>query len=106
MSENFVEACLRGDALLEDVNDWVDRWHEGHGPLALPEHLGMTADEYSLWVEQPESLRFIVHAHSTGEPIEKILAATQSGQFAAAARAESRIMAERVLKWLRSTGRI
>ena len=27
----FVDACLAGAALLKDIDDWVDRWHDANG---------------------------------------------------------------------------
>jgi hypothetical protein len=65
MSEpsTFLDACLAGAALLADVDDRVDRWHDAYGApngpqIPLREYLGLTSDEYALWVEQPGSLRF------------------------------------------------
>ena len=79
MSKSYVAECLSGNALLEDVDDWVDAWHEGRGPGTLFEHLGMTEQEYSLWVEQPESLRFIIYSRDSGTPIEALLRTAERG---------------------------
>ena len=63
MSSTFVQACLRGDASLEDIDDWIDRWHDGTSSESLPVFLGMTENEYSLWVQQPSALKSIVESH-------------------------------------------
>ncbi len=35
-----------------NIDDFIDSWHEGAGPLLkLHNFLGMTWEEYSIWVE-------------------------------------------------------
>jgi hypothetical protein len=63
----FLDECLRGRALLADVDDWVDRWHEASGApygasIPLRDFLGLSQQEYAMWVEQPGSLRFAAAA--------------------------------------------
>lgn len=61
----FVDKCLAGDADLNEIDDFVEAWHGGAGEgLELDEFLGMTLDEYALWVERPSALPAIVSAHS------------------------------------------
>lgn len=67
-SRNFVDLCLTGDAIVEDIYDFVDRWHESESSLTLPEYLGMTADEYARWLERPESLPFVIAARRRHVP--------------------------------------
>lgn len=50
--KNFIEMCLSGEAVAEDIDTFVGLWHEseaGHGQT-LSEYLGMHLDEYSRWV--------------------------------------------------------
>ena len=72
MSETFMEAALNGRTAWRDIDDWVDRWHEGHGARELSDYLGMTEDEYSLWVERPSSLRSIVAARRAGVTVTDV----------------------------------
>lgn len=103
-SNTYVEACLRGEAIWTDIDDWVDAWHESGEDIDLHEFLGMSWDEYSLWVERPQALRGILAAHH-GSP-EPISMDTLASEFALAARSNSDSAASEVLDWLRSTGRI
>lgn len=62
----FIGAVLAGDAALEDIDRWVELWHQS--PIAddertLHEFLGMTDEEYSTWVMHPIKLAEIVEAH-------------------------------------------
>jgi hypothetical protein len=51
---NLMDALVVGVASLEDVDDWVDEWHNGSAPAGteLREYLGMTWDEYELWIHR------------------------------------------------------
>lgn len=102
--ETFVSACLSGSALLDDVDDWVEDWHESPEGLGLDDFLGFTHEEGKLWAERPESLRFIVAAHRYGTPVETILQSRDD--FALAARATDSAKATAVLSWLRKTHRL
>ncbi|MGY0388185.1 hypothetical protein ACWZJV_14550 [Nocardioides sp. WG-D5] len=100
----FVDACLSGDALLEDVDDWVDQWHEADVDATLDEYLGFTDDEGALWAEKPQALRFIVAAHRHQTPVAQIL--TGRDDYALAARSNAEGKAEEVLDWLRETNQL
>ena len=74
MSESektFVEKCLAGDALAENVDDYVHRWHSGEGDpnTSLDDFLGFTQLEYRLWTEKPHLLSSILDARRTGIPL-------------------------------------
>lgn len=104
MSSTFVDACLSGTALLSDVDDWIDQWHESDTSLSLDSYLGFAEDEGSLFAERPEALRFIVSARRQGVPVANVLATRDN--YALAARAADSEKAAAVLEWLRETGRL
>jgi hypothetical protein len=59
----WIEAYLAGDASLDDIDEWVERWHNVPGDMltaALHGWLGMSEDEYKRWVENPGALEAIV----------------------------------------------
>lgn len=58
----FVEKCLSGEACADQIDDYIDRWHEGTGSGELHKFLGFTEAEYALWVERPEALSQILDA--------------------------------------------
>lgn len=103
MSKTFVNECLSGRALLEDVDDWIDEWHDSDTDLSLDSFLGFTDDEGTLFAERPEALRFIVAARRQRIPVAKVLATRDD--YALAARAGDSERASAVLAWLRHTGR-
>ena len=54
MRQSFIDAVLAGDAVPADIDDFIDAWHASLEDIGLAEFLGMTDEEYALWVEQPD----------------------------------------------------
>lgn len=57
---NFIAMCVAGDAMPEDIDEFVGKWHEGDSEVPIYEYLGMTRDEYLSWVKDPNALSRIV----------------------------------------------
>lgn len=60
---NFIQDCLSGDALLDEIDDYIDKWHEGDSDIPLHTYLGMSREEYAAWLKSPENLTYIVAAY-------------------------------------------
>ncbi|TXT39356.1 MAG: hypothetical protein FD138_106 [Planctomycetota bacterium] len=105
--KTFVESCLDGEALAEEIDDFVDQWHEGDFECELAEYLGFSDEEYAEWAERPQSLPVILFAHKYKVPLKDALARS-GGQFALAARGgmTSPEEAQIVCDWLTETGRL
>lgn len=108
-STSFMDACLAGEALLDDIDDWVDTWHEHSGAPrgqreSLEAYLGFDDFEYSLWAERPSLLRVIVSARKQRKSVDDVRSAAQTAL--AAARTSNDIDAPALLDWLRKTRRI
>ncbi len=104
MKISFIDKCISGDAFLDEVDDYVDAWHDNSSSedVELYEYLGMTWQEYSLWITNPNILGLIVDARRKGQSLEN--APTQEIQLAA--RASSQKEAQRVMNWLKRIGKI
>ena len=72
-SQTFVASCLAGNSLLEDVDDWIDSWHDSDTDDSLTAFLGFSQDEGALFVEHPNSLRFIIAARHQHRPVAEML---------------------------------
>jgi hypothetical protein len=105
---NFLDQCLRGDALASDIDDAIDAWHESSTPLELHEYLGMTFTEYVDWVKNPNVLNVILFSRRANVPYERAKAQLNAeGQtFDLAARAPSLDEADVLLKWLHKQEKI
>jgi hypothetical protein len=102
----FMELVVSGGAFLDDVDDFIDAWTREHTTESLAEYLGMTQEEYGLWVEQAASLRFIVEARRRGGDLPPYDAIAQAARDPVAMRAANAREAKVVLEWLEETGRI
>lgn len=101
---SFIDLCLSGDVLLDEVDDFVDRWHENENTsLELYEYLGMSWDEYSLWAAKPSILPFILSARKNESTFEKEI---NQERWALAARAETAKEARKLESWLKQIGKI
>jgi hypothetical protein len=105
----FIDLVLSGRARISDIEDYIEEWHnlpeDAPGVrLQVYEYLGMTWEEYRLWAERNESLRFIVAARRAKQPVEKVLEQTKLA--GAAARSQEHSEAANVLQWLADRGRI
>lgn len=74
-SPNFINDCLSGKTLPEDINQAVDKWHEDKegGKVELSEALGMTRDEYSLWLKNADIIYAILQARKLNIPINELV---------------------------------
>jgi len=102
---SFIDNCLKGDALMDEIDDYIDRWSNGEDgeALELHEYLGMSWEEYSLWGTKPSILSVIIRARKNGVTLDQEL---NEERFALAARAGSAEEAAKLTKWLKKIGKI
>jgi len=103
-TKTFIEECLAGRARPEDIDDFVEAWHQDESDEPIDSFLGMTEDEYALWVEQPRALPFILYSHRCGVPLQRAIA--DASEMRMAARGATRESARELQAWLRRTGRV
>lgn len=94
---DFITDCLNGDALLEDIYNYIESWHKGNSELSLNQYLGMNQKEYALFVQDESYLASIITAHRKNESIEYVI----SSQLSLAARSDNPAKAERLERWLK-----
>lgn len=99
---SFIEKCLKGRALLEEVDEYVENWHEDDQGEALHSFLGMTRGEYGLWLADPDVLPFIVDAHRRNISVSESIEEFQ--RLPLAARSDSPTKATQLLAWLKTQG--
>jgi hypothetical protein len=76
MSEqpSFLDRLLAGMGHAAEIDDDVEKWHEGDHAGELHDYLGMTAEEYSLWLVNPEMLTVICAARKKRQPLVQAVA--------------------------------
>ncbi|HEY8290200.1 MAG TPA: hypothetical protein VIG49_13090 [Acetobacteraceae bacterium] len=77
----FFELYSRGDLSADRIEDFVGRWHASDASEERPlaEFLGMTEDEYRVWLMDPNALPQILAARRAGRPLEDIIAEYVTG---------------------------
>lgn len=68
-NETFLDRVLAGVTSLDEIDDYVDRWHNSPDETrSLAEFLGFTTDEYTLWMKDAHSLHKIIKARTSRSP--------------------------------------
>ena len=52
----FFDAYLAGRAVADEVDDFVEAWHENPRGQEIYEYLGLSREEYEQWVKDPDVL--------------------------------------------------
>ena len=102
-SPTFFDLYGRGQALPDDIDDFIDRWHEGADPqaksLPLHEYLGLTMDEYELWVHDPDVLPQVLIARRDSRPLSEVMN-DYLDEMPMAARADDAATVRALKAWL------
>jgi hypothetical protein len=98
----FMDACLQGEALLEDIDEFIDEWHESDSNEEIHQYLGMTFEEYSLWVEDDSLLKTIFYSREINKPVLEMIRANDVQRLVA--RAATAEEAAQVKIWLNKKG--
>jgi hypothetical protein len=75
-TDSFFDLYSRGDASEGEIDDFVGAWHEAgdRETHSLSEFLGLTEDEYAVWVMDARSLPLILAARLAKEPLHEAVA--------------------------------
>jgi hypothetical protein len=73
---SFFDLYGQGQVSADEINDFVDTWHASGDAEDRPlsEFLGMTRDEYAVWVMDARSLPLILAARRANEPLNDAVA--------------------------------
>jgi len=101
---SFLSLCIDGKVTPQEVDDFVDKWHEAPAGRELHEFLGMTEEEYSLWVRVPDALPYIVKARRNRLPLKDVV--RHGFQEMRGAGSEARATIDRLQEWLKTKGEV
>jgi hypothetical protein len=99
----FIDLCLEGKVPLDDIDEFVDRWHETPEGRELHDYLGMTQEEYSLWLRVPDALPYIIKARREAKPLTDVVANGCQDLRSAVQTSENSKVA-RLQEWLKAKG--
>ena len=83
----FLELCRDGKVSGQQIEDFIEAWHnlDDTEECPLAEFLGMTEDEYTVWMASRKTLPAIIAARQQGRPlvelVEEHLAELQRASF-------------------------
>jgi len=99
---NYINLCINGEVLIEDIDDYIDEWHEGNGIEKLYVFLGMTEEEYKYYLVDEDVLPHIINAHKFHSNFEfKLVAANSTNvKLPFAARSSDLDKAECLIEYL------
>lgn len=69
----FLGAVIAGTERLDQIEAWIERWHEQPGTSPLHAFLGMTSEEYANWMIAPDCLSHIVEIRRQVEASRDVL---------------------------------
>ncbi|MSO99558.1 MAG: hypothetical protein EXR07_00690 [Acetobacteraceae bacterium] len=99
----FFDLYSHGLALPDEIDDFIDRWHEDASSrassLPLHEFLGLTRDEYEIWVLDPDVLPHVLIARREARPLPEVMSQYLDA-FPLAARASDIATIKALRSWL------
>jgi hypothetical protein len=98
---NFVSLALSGEAMTDEIDDYVDQWHDNPSGLSLHDYLGMNREEYGLWLSSPDTLPLIIASRKFNRPLDAI-ANDNLQAMRLTARADDTAKIKRLQAWLRN----
>lgn len=66
---DFMTLALNGYVLPDEIDDFVEAWHDGENEGELHDFLGMTLEEFTLWVSDADSISIIISARHRRIPL-------------------------------------
>jgi len=72
-SFSFFQRYMSAELSAEDIDEHIDAWHEKPDGKEIFEFLGLTEEEYSLWLYDPDSLAEIAQARRAQVPLTAVV---------------------------------
>lgn len=66
----FMALVLEGRILSDEIEEFLEAWHDSDSPVDAHIFLGMTFEEYSLWASDPDSIDLIIMARHSRKPLK------------------------------------
>jgi hypothetical protein len=100
----FLEKYLSGEVSAEDIDDYVDAWHAAPREEPIYEFLGLSREEYSLWLREPDALPYIAVARRAKKPLPKVIA-SRLREMSSDGRSCDLTKMQRLQQWLAQHGK-
>src|ERR1700678_751290 len=104
-SDSFIQKCLRGEAMIDEIDNYVEKWHLSAENIDIHTFLGMTSEEYELWLRDPDTLAYIITSRRDEIPLSQIVNDNYE-QIRLAARSADSLKVKRLKSWLHQQGKM
>lgn len=76
IAPTFFDLYSRGDVSADRINDFIAAWHasDGNEQRSLAAYLGLTDEEYGVWLMDTDALPQILSARRTGRRLNEVVA--------------------------------
>lgn len=98
--QSFLSLALSGEVLSDEIETFVEDWHQSDSKLEIYEYLGMTFEEYSLWVSDPDAVDIIISAHYDNKPLREAVNDNLRVQERIAARSDEAGKLATLARWI------
>jgi len=95
---DFVSLALAGKVTIDQIDDYVSGWHAGDSDLELHDYLGLTRDEYALWMASADMLSVIIASRKLKRPLAEM--AENDLMNRSAARSDDQLKTTLIRNWL------
>ncbi|MCA0316408.1 MAG: hypothetical protein LCH63_21485 [Candidatus Melainabacteria bacterium] len=101
----FFQLYLAGKALPDEIHDFIDKWRslysnvEDSEIVPLHDFLGLTLDEYEVWIHDENALKSFATARETNKSLRLVLKERYQSPTLAARAEDSRKLAA-LHEWL------
>ncbi|WP_321326722.1 hypothetical protein [uncultured Parasphingorhabdus sp.] len=86
--------------MTDEIDDFIDQWHEGDSEDTLSKFLGMTDTEYKVFVAEPGSLGMIIAAKAQQRPLTEAVNDNYADFDKIAARSKNSGDMKRLKEWI------
>ena len=97
---SFMTLALSGRVISDEIEDFVEAWHESDSMDELHVFLGMKFEEYSLWASDPDTIDVILSARHDGRSLREAVNDNLRVQERIAARADEAGKLATLSKWI------
>jgi hypothetical protein len=95
-----MDLVLQGRVLSDEIEDFVEEWHESDSSEEIHAFLGLSFQEYSLWVSDPDNIDIIIYARYADKPVTEAVNDNLQHEERIAARSNETAKISALARWV------
>lgn len=57
---DFITLCAHGICELDEIDDFIEAWHQSNHPFPLHTFLGFSSEDYNIWLLRPDYIEAVI----------------------------------------------